>query len=427
MENGSEPGELGHDAAASAVVREFSFDEDAPDAGQQGLIDEPEAPAKGGSRWLAVLAVLAALWLVVALVDAVRSPDAPAPEVAAEATPTAVPTPTPAPVTIGEPSPEDASGAVAESDFVPQPAVTVLRTGAARQVVRREIDSRFSYLSEEGLVIIDASSGLANVVPIDERPVDPVAGMHVVLFGGGSYGIEPGLLSVARLDVQGPMVASDTRNGLLFKLSFPEVPTETERLPVQVLRRGGGVAGYTVPAGIYRYIQDQGYLVHGIGEVSGVYMTGSQGVEILTSGEQVLDVGSEAFLVSRCDEAATDDSCTVMIRERPSLGLEPLVIGEVETGDADQWSLSPTGTAAVMVRPDGSSTIFDAVGAWSTTTFDRNVEQPRWSVDGDALVWLDASDQSLLRIMIPETREWLAIDLRAEGLPLPLHLDLAAW
>lgn len=388
-----------------------------------------ESESTGGSRWLIVLAVVATLWLTVALVGAFRgtggssATDPISEPVAEAATEDAVEAPN---------DPVSSPGSDTAAVVAPEGISRIPRALPGRSIedLRQSgIDARIAYLSDDGLVVIDTTTGMANVLAVPDQPVEAVPGMRIARFAGHPYGIVPELLSVSRIDVSETSgIISESQQDLLYVRGPID---EAGWAPIRVLAPGGASTTYSVPVFSSMSFDDQGILVTASGASGGAGFLGRRSAEPLSlQGQTVLDVESETLLLSRCMEYRP---CELLVRDRADFDAPPVQLGSTDGADSGIFNLSPSGTRAIHVRPDGSA---DVLGARGPETVDRladtGVVIAEWSPDDEAVAWIDLTDTTVtgprvLHIVEVASMSEIVVNFASAGLPAPIGPTVITW
>lgn len=426
---------------------ELLFDDATTDSGPQ--FTAPNQPTSD-SRLLRWVAGAIAAWLLVSLaIGIARSgdPDAVAVQASPTPAPTAVPTPTPDLTLIeassaatspetgsGETAPEetpatDAAGSAvpsaeahdtpgADDDDATQPAgVRAADTGPSRggslmlqrQIQRRDVTVSLAYGTETGIAIVALDTMDVQEIEALAGPVDVDPGTLVLARNGNPLLVDPAGPAVTRVDVDGELVINtETGASALFRDGSPATAitlagTQTAWDPVDGARlvplEGFGIIAVAdEQEGPTRRLTPQGF------EPFSKY--------------PVVTANPAGRVEARCESPV---SCATMIVERD--GQEWEVDSEfLRLGDSAY--LAPNGSTLLRVTPTGYAEMYAPDKGWTAWVIGAGMQDPVWAPDSSFIAWLDMDAGPALKVMFPDTRDWIRVPLDDIGAPLPITAEL---
>jgi len=92
----------------------------------------------------------------------------------------------------------------------------------------------------------------------------------------------------------------------------------------------------------------------------------------------------------------------------------------------DQVHLAPDGSAILRVTADGYAELF-AEDGWTSWVIGKGMQYPVWATDASFIAWIDVDAGPALKVMFPETRDWINVPLADIGAPEPLTADLVIF
>lgn len=275
------------------------------------------------------------------------------------------------------------------------------------------IGGKVSYLSNEGLVLLNLESGVASIFEVQAEPVGMTGRLLMANDGDKTFRVDsddPQVLSI--LSAFGQAWPSSISR--IIHLTF-EPAARPGQQSATIMSLDGGLIGEPIPLPVGSTIEN----VEHFGMVvkpsfGGTFALTRNGLEQL-SEHSVVAIGGNIRVEVRCDD---------------SLSCEQIVLMENEDQVSELMSLPEQGE--VSLSPDGSRLIVFGGGALSSYRLaDGSISSPQklvgfetnevdgkagWSRNSERFAWL-SNDGRVVTIADADGVEVARLDLRALGLP----------
>lgn len=386
------------------------------------------AERSGDRRIVAVLGALLALWAGFFALSTFGDSDDPAATaegVAPTPEPTANPTPTETEMP-ADPEPTALEDDVAEATV--QPALVEISDNVqvrrlSRQLERRDSSPTLVWRADDSVVFLDVASGTARVAELASNL--PITDSVRFLRSGATT------FAVDTADDTAALVVSDAT--ILMMQPAGDVMLA---VPAQGLSSSAPTVWATrfqpqdMPEDVMSFVTPIGHQLRafdGLGLLASEKSPDSGTLRATIDGFQpfsdhpIVDGNRAGILEKVCDEFGCGLDVTL-------------------TEDGTQWSvperfvdfssnyhLSSDGRSLLRRTSTGFAELFifedDAV-AW---VVGRGMQAPVWGDEAKFIAWLDFVAQPELKVMFPDERDWLSIDLVESGIPLPTAADLLVY
>jgi len=305
-----------------------------------------------------------------------------------------------------------------------------------RQMVARDSNAVLGYRTNAGLALIDARAGTAIVAPITtEGANDPFIANRTVLFRSGpeTFAIDPLSLRVTLLaddsSIIVPATATPSGTDLVVTVAGEELrtpePLVTWRWDVPDAATGEyrtPVNHLLVPAegiGLLAVADDPRGNTQVAGSVSfepfsdGLVRDAHRGgwIEEICSGEPLTAPGQGGCLLR-------------MVQADGGVAAQPPVVF-AQPGDA--FLLSPDATSVLRYSTAGDADIFISEESATTRVTGAGLSAAAWDSNSEFVAWLDLLGPPELRLVYPEDRFWLTVDLADLGLPRPISPEIVVF
>ena len=289
-----------------------------------------------------------------------------------------------------------------------------------RQLTRRDSAAFVAYRSKNGVVVVDLVRGKSAVTEIAPGVTPVYADSHLLRSGSATFAIDSETLQATRVAANSSVVVSDTLDGNTYLVD------------------SGALSGQGT---IVEVVADGEYGFHRL-PLGGLQILPVDGLGILAvpkspTGETLI-AGAEDFASLSDNRVLTGTSAALLEQACPTEEQCELVITRLESGEqntvpasfvrfGDQYSLAPNGEALLRYSPEGFAEVYVAGTESILWVVGAGMRAPAWGPNSDFIAWIDRIGDPTLKIMFPDERDWLTIDLRDLGAPPPASPELIVF
>lgn len=309
----------------------------------------------------------------------------------------------------------DASTAVTE-----RIAVSVQVERLQRQLMRRDSAAFVAYRSDQGVVVVDLVSGQAAISDLAPGLSSVPAGAHLLRSGAATFAIDPVTLQVSRVAQDSSVVVSDTLDGNLYLVDSGALSGQGAIIEVVA---DGEYGFHRLPPGGLQIqpVDGLGVLAVPKSPTGETLIAGPEEFTVL-SENRVLTGSSNALLEQVCP---TEDQCALAITDMADGVQSEVPASFVRFGD--QYSLAPNGEALLRYSPEGFAEVYVSGTETILWVIGAGMRSPAWGPNSDFIAWIDRIGDAKLKVMFPDERDWLTIDLRDLGAPPPASPELIVF
>lgn len=281
-----------------------------------------------------------------------------------------------------------------------------------RQLARQSVAASIAYATSDGIAIITMDTLEVLEVSALTGPVDVDPGALVLATARGPLIVDPAGPAVTQVPIDGDLVVNEESGESYVLINGAEGESV-------VLSGGSAEAIETSPDA--RLISIEGFGVVAIyDEQDGPTAVAAPGGFELLSVHPVITANRAGRVEARCD---TPVQCTTVIVDGDD--------GEWAVSDdfirlGDRIHLAPDAAAILRVTPGGYSEVFTADG-WTSWVSGEGMQDPVWAPDSSFIAWIDLETEPALKVMFPETRDWINVPLADIAAPLPLTAQLVIF
>lgn len=318
-----------------------------------------------------------------------------------------------------------------------------------RQLDRRGSAPTIAYRSADGIVFIDLATGTIEIAQDDVGPTS-VAPTNLILRNDrDAFAINGFNRSASQVVDDSSLVVTDPAQAVTF---FVAAESLSGSAPVVHVESATGERdGFTAPAGHQLVATDRGLLAVSKGPSGGTLIARPDGFALLSDHRVLAANGNTGLLEEVCTSPIT---CSLQVTERGARAVnvqtlhermcssaeehdcfqtirvsddEPWAVPADFAGVGDSYVLAPDGRQLLRVTPEGFAEIYladDAAVAW---VVGQGMEAPRWGPNSEFIAWIEQVGVPKLKVMFPDERDWLSVDLPTLGAPDPIGTDFVMF
>jgi hypothetical protein len=288
-----------------------------------------------------------------------------------------------------------------------------------RQLSRRASNPIIAYASADGIVLIDMVAARP-WLPELGADATPVAGTPVLRLGPESYAIDPVDLSVNRVGTGSSMVVAETADGNAY---FVDSKTLTGQASLVEVVADGVYDFFRMPTGGFQLLAADGLGLLAVPK-------GGTGETLIAAAEGFVPLSSNRVLAgtntSLLEQTCVDDSaCTLAIFDLVTGESSPVPPSFVRFGD--RYVLAPNGQGLLRYSPEGFGEVYTTGTDSISWIIGAGMEAPVWGRQSDVIIWIDRIGAPKIKLMFPDERDWLTIDIGDLGAPPPISNDLLVF
>ena len=268
----------------------------------------------------------------------------------------------------------------------------------------------------QGNAVVSADGdGLFGVVP----------GSQLLRSGAATYAIDTATMQVTQVGEGSSLVLADALDGNTY---FVDSKTLSGQASIVEVVTDGEYNFHRMPAGGFQLqpVDGLGLLAVPKGPTGETLLARTDDFVTL-SENRVLTGTDQAILEQVCVDEA---NCSLVITNLETDAQKAVPASFVRFGD--RYSLAPNGESLLRYSPEGFAEVFvsaddESVSDSIAWVIGAGMRAPAWGPNSDFIVWLDRIGDPKLKVMFPDERDWLTIDLRDLGAPPPASPEVIAF
>ncbi len=378
----------------------------APDETPGHSPDRAGRAQRGMPHWLAAVGgvgALALLWIVTSL----TSSDPP-PIVQTETGPAEValvapsPPPTPTPTALPAPTPQP-------PNFLDSRAASIARGQLASAASGMSV----LYISSDGIGQLELSTGDTRTLRTEVTNLSGLGrGSILRATDGLTYAVDPSDLSLVHIAATTGLIATVGTVGDTDAAEFIAFSTAEDQVFVVQLGDVPHFSSVQVPEGASLSAVDTLGVLAYVPDVGTLTAT-FDGFEFLSEGE-VLNASRAAWVERRC---VSGEECNVVLVGRSG---DEQILPQRFAGDESAYVVSPDGRMVVRATPEGFGELYLADSGDILFIVSEGMHAPTWAPDSSFIAWIDLANEPALKLMLPDTYDWITARLGVLGDVVPV-------
>lgn len=302
----------------------------------------------------------------------------------------------------------------------PTAAMSMPALRLRRQLDRRDARPFVAYEGRQGVVLIDLAGGTSVVQEVGADTVTPTPGTKMLRSGAESYAIDPTTLEVRRVGQDSSLVVAEALDGNTY---FVDAAALSGQASIVEVIADGDYGFHRMPAGGFQLLALDGLGLLAVPKgPTGETLIAEADAFVPFSANRVLTGTATAVLEQVC---SAEDSCALVLTDLDSSERTPVPANFVRFGD--RYLVSPDGRSLVRNSPEGFAEVFVSSTDSIAWVVGAGMRAPAWSPNSDFIAWIDRLGEPKLKIMFPDERDWLSIDLADLGAPPPVSDELIVF
>lgn len=302
----------------------------------------------------------------------------------------------------------------------PTAAMSMPALRLRRQLDRRDARPFVAYESRQGVVLIDLAGGTSVVQAVETDTGVAEAGAHVLRSGADSFSIDPATLEVRRVGQDSSLVVADTVDGNTYFVDAKELSGQASIVEVV---SDGEYGFHRMPAGGFQLLAVDGLGLLAVPKgPTGETLIAVTDTFVPFSPNRVLTGTATAVLEQVC---STEESCALVLTDLEDFEPTPVPANFVRFGD--RYLVAPDGGSLLRYSPEGFAEVFVASTGSIAWVVGAGMRAPAWGPNSHFIAWIDRIGEPKLKVMFPDERDWLSIDLADLGAPPPVSDELIVF
>jgi len=302
----------------------------------------------------------------------------------------------------------------------PATAMSMPALRLRRQLERRDARPFVAYESRQGVVVVDLAGATSVVQEVGPDSASARPGAQVLRSGADSFAVDPMTLEAYRVGQDSSLVLADALDGATYFVEASELAGQASIVEVV---SDGEYGFHRMPAGGFQLLP-----VDGLGLLA--VPKGPTGETLIAATDEFVPFSENRVLTGTASAVveqvcASEDSCALVIFDLESGERTPVPASFVRFGD--QYVLAPDGGSLLRISPEGFAEAFIAADDSIAWVVGAGMRAPAWGPNSEFIGWIDRIGEPKLKVMFPDERDWLSIELADLGAPPPVSDELIVF